>query len=1186
MADTKGVSPIFVNGIPLDALNNALKNSGQALFTAPKTNDDNKFWSSMAALVETPNAEVFEVGLNAPKRINTMSFEVARFPHRGALFYQDSTGTWKPVLSEGGSPLTWLITDSLPSAIPAWGAVGKLVGSTSRPHPQHFGAGHWVKKSWVFRPIEGTRFRVVMSRRVGVRSKPPVDTTPARKPVAYPMGVRHFDIGFVVRDRDDVPLTLRSGTNVAEFETFASTSDLLGSPVDFSLRENRASDLIKGAMWRCEPQPITNAVVNLYADARDPRGNAQVVDRFLIDPITTGVHLNLYYSNQVPDRTQFQASDDPLSFPATRAAGGVGITDTGLLFSGDQSGYVDIDNTAVKFNANKPFWLGMVIQPQFEMTDTSPHVFLDTGALRIEWDGVRLLAALGGAVLVRDDFRFIANQNITLVVSYDGADEFCLYLGGTCDSAIPYDTRNRPTTVDPSIRIGGAVGDDPGISDFRLATLILKAEDPPGMDVYQQFDEMAHDFVVKPTFKADDLSTTDNAILRYDPSLQTPGDGSINPYGFVGGTGDEYALIEWTPINRDFKLHKGYLVFDPVKAKYFKFEFTNLVAQPYDAFTPTTRRVQVFPNYLVGSTVTTKASNNPSSAIPLQASGGGPKYADESRLYLNQAKSAPATTYSPTLAVYSSDAVIAAKLREQSSLYNFQPWQQSPTQPKFAQVGRHVYETVEVKHTSRVAYFVALNSIAMFRVDHATSDDTDQYLELFHDTANLDDTNGLGGWDFVEGGIVIPSQEGLTSATAVSRAFASRRKVTGLQFASQQSPPVQLLPDPDFDDPTMTNWVGWGDASISSSTQYAGDVGTTALVQRDLDQRYWNVVEDTYATWDDIEGIDFDDLQGTPGLRSFGGVASAAGVTVSASGRIYASARVFVSEPLHAPLYVQVVDSGGNVLSQEPMDATPGQVAEWFTSYTIGESGDLVRQDWDDIEAANANWDAVEAKGFWDQVDTTPATLVGELFARVVQVEPTLDSWYMDSLSIYDDSLIWEFSNDGGDTWWPVYDIRNDPHGCFMFPDSRSSLEGRALLWRVTGSRGGQQVNALVIRPLYDSLPLGQPFRDTIQAGGPNVALVDHYPPVTQDARFMLWSKPVPEDWWYGFRQWTLAKGGETPMDDARQSQIVVPEQISEYVADESPRNKNVRLFIPEAIPSPKTTPFYLSETFPVPEEG
>jgi hypothetical protein len=78
---------------------------------------------------------------------------------------------------------------------------------------------------------------------------------------------------------------------------------MLGSPVELSVRENRASDLLQNRMWKCEPQPFSYAVVNLYVDARDAAGNPQVIDRFYLDPITSGVTVNVYHTEDPPTRT-------------------------------------------------------------------------------------------------------------------------------------------------------------------------------------------------------------------------------------------------------------------------------------------------------------------------------------------------------------------------------------------------------------------------------------------------------------------------------------------------------------------------------------------------------------------------------------------------------------------------------------------------------------------------------------------------------------------------------------------------------------------------------------------------------------------------------------------------------------------------------------------------------------------
>jgi hypothetical protein len=50
--------------------------------------------------------------------------------------------------------------------------------------------------------------------------------------------------------------------------------------------------------WLSKPNPSKFAVESLYFDMRDDLGEATVVDRLLIDPITPGVYFHIYYSNE------------------------------------------------------------------------------------------------------------------------------------------------------------------------------------------------------------------------------------------------------------------------------------------------------------------------------------------------------------------------------------------------------------------------------------------------------------------------------------------------------------------------------------------------------------------------------------------------------------------------------------------------------------------------------------------------------------------------------------------------------------------------------------------------------------------------------------------------------------------------------------------------------------------------
>lgn len=1128
---TPTIAPVFVGGIPLSELTKALTEN-QRLLAAQKAHAAEQFWSSPRRQDTDKTREVYEVSLNSAKLVNALAFELAHFPHRSALFYKDlKTGAWTPLQTIHNWDIDIPVTNSVPAVL-----TPPPTGSTE--HPQHYGAGHWVSRYYHLKPVKARQFRLVMVRIPSPLA--PVDR--ARKKVAYSLGVRGFDIGYKVWERKDVPVTPRHPIIVTERDTFASTTDILGSPVSISVRENRASDLLKGSTWRSEPQPISNAVVSMYVDARDGRGQAQTIDRFYLEPTTTGASMNVYFSNDTPDQTTFPATDTPLDFPLTRPAGvgGVDASPTGLVFPGS-FGYVDVDNAGVQLNQTRPFWIGMSVEPRFAADEALlHHPFLDTGTLLVEWHDEALWATLGDTTVtysrnaqgsatddtaVTTEPMFTEGEEFPFAVGYDG-ETLSLFVDGQVRTATvtPFKVVKAPVTasgMSAYLRIGGVqVGDDqnPGVGKFRLGAMIVKAETPPAS---------LDDFFLDPADFVNNQS--DNALLRQLPQYQTTGAGSINPLGFVGGPGNRYEDLVWAPINRDYRLAKGYVVFNPVKAKYFKFEFTNLVAQTYDDYSPKVRTVKVFPTALVYSRVSTSASNNTArgGATTSQSAASTLFFGDQARLYTNTRPAQPDATYTPTAGVYSTDPKIALSLRAKSMYHNLQAWHARVITPRFVDVQKHRYEQIEVSHTQRVAYFVGLSKIVMSRLDYTTGDDTEQYLEPFSDSINMiadEDGQPIGGWNLDDGWLATPDEMGVgQTVRTLSKVFASQRRVTGLQFATQQTPPVQLLPDPDLDDPTLANWRGFGDAQVTASDAFSTDIGTMAEVKRDSTANFWDVIESRYDSWDEMEelGLTWDDLEASGNINPEGGLSAATSHAVSPRGRLYAAARVYALADLSAPLYVQIVASNGRVLAEEAIDVKAGQIAEWYAAYTIGESGEEIGLTWDQMDAIG-NWDAVEAKGTWDQVAETSLTHIGRVTARVVQVEPTADSWFVDNVSLFDDAIIWEFSNNGGRTWYPAYDIRNDPHGTFMFPDDGNDYDGLGLRWRVIGTREHQRIDYLAIRPWYDSLPLGQPYRETIQSGGPNQALIDHYPPITEDPRWQVWDKPIPEEWWFVFRQWLL----------------------------------------------------------------
>ena len=131
------LAPLYADGMPLDALADAVRLQGGATSAATRTQ---RFWAAPPRQNGDPTREVFSFALSSPQLVNTVQLQVSRFPCRVWLQYQSAEGVWQPLCDPNGSPLTLTIADSLPAIIPAG------VSGTAKLHPQHFGAGHWVQQ--------------------------------------------------------------------------------------------------------------------------------------------------------------------------------------------------------------------------------------------------------------------------------------------------------------------------------------------------------------------------------------------------------------------------------------------------------------------------------------------------------------------------------------------------------------------------------------------------------------------------------------------------------------------------------------------------------------------------------------------------------------------------------------------------------------------------------------------------------------------------------------------------------------------------------------------------------------------------------------------------------------------------------------------------------------------------------
>ena len=1137
------VAPAYADGIPVHKVTPP--------HIAKISNQD--FWSSPVREAGDPRSEQVTVSLGQARLINYVSLDVAHFPHTLTIWWWTGSA-WSQLMSNASTPLRIITTGSVPSVVdnPAARSVGL--------NPWHYGAGHWVHHDEPVVPVTTTRLLLRMTRLARTSGSQKFPVSPQRKFVPYPLGLRNLDFGSRLLSSSDVPSTPRDPVTLSQRQPFTTTVDVNGSPVQVALRENRACDLLRGQVWRCAPQPHTDAVVSLYLDGRDAEGNAQLIDRFYINPVTSGVRLNLYYAPLPPPAgVSFAGLDDPL-LPSLIVADGTtlpAVSAAGIVFR-DSPGWLTLSSQGTGTTADSPWWAGIEIMPGFSSSDDGTYVVADAGVLQLSYVSgtwqVTMPAASpqdgpsnvpSGAVLGSWAFEFEAGDRIQFVAGYDGASFFAW----SPRASMYLSPAQGPVPPAPRFRFGGLENPDPSgqvlSGNYTLAAFVLKQEVISATDgdlggIPQPFQDFAADaagYVYPPL--PGESSSTDNSVARFSTQYLL---GGTCPWGFVGGLGQAYQACSWIPVQRDFTLARGYLEFDPVLASAWKFEFTSLQPEPYEYL----KTQGVTALFMPQEAQPSAAAQNPTT----------PAVLDEG-LTVNQSvapsvnfSDAPAASPDPdpsqppaTEALYASQPEGIGFLAAQGgALMNFQPWQVPAVAAKQAVAGRHNYRTAEVTLASRVAYFVAIAGLEMFRVDYTAADDTEMYLETFSDAAFIDaSTLTPGGWQLVPGaGLTAPSN--LSGPARVESAVLnSLHGVTGVQFATVQSDPVQLLNDPDFSQDEFASWGPVGDALPLASSEVSSQLGTMVSVSRgqgspQLDTPFapasWAWLESQYATWKDVETQfpSWHDFGLPPVSSAMGGIAyTSPPVATTAAGRVYAAARVFSPVALTAPLYLQLLDGPtGAVIAEEEQFVAGGTVTEWFAGFTLG-TGEPSQNTWADEEAAFPTWAAIAAAApTWGEMDTSVIPLGTTVSARLIQKVSTADAWDVDNISIFEDALVWEFSNDGGTTWQAAYDIRNNPRGAVTFAPPAPGA-GTQLRWRVSAYRPGVAVSSLAIRPWYVTWPHGIMPRPSGIGHGPNLAPQDHYAAVENDPRWQMSSSPLPEAWFFRVRQ---ALGLQSPASD------------------------------------------------------
>lgn len=585
------------------------------------------------------------------------------------------------------------------------------------------------------------------------------------------------------------------------------------------------------------------------------------------------------------------------------------------------------------------------------------------------------------------------------------------------------------------------------------------------------------------------------------------------------GTDDFYEARRWSPIPRSYSLQKGYVHVPPTRAKYWKFEFTNLVAEPYESFVPILRRTKFFPTAMVKALEESVAfghaeeANLPGMTVAT-AITDQTRYRDALAALRRQGAQLDPSQYRPTESLYVIDPESQARLRDEAWTFGFMPWHQDDAAyPRFDRVGKHEYEIVEVLHRLKVAFFVGLRTIKAYRVRVEAEENTEIYFDCYNDTRNLEPAFG---WTFNPG--YLTSLGTTPPVSFESRVMLSRSPVRAVQFATVQSDPLQLVPDHSFRNAAFWGTYNWdnpdfwlkvgnphilyspGEYTVTVIRQSSPAPLPEGSVSRTINRK---IVDPIFSFRQLVENPD----EGAEGTRT-------PLIPISPEGRVFVAARFTMLTDQTSPLYLQVYDDQDNLVMERAMPGRRGETVEdYFEIDTTGISG---------------------------------------IRTRLVQKGVSDDIWKVASQAVFEDSVVWEFSVNGGDDWFPANLIRNNDNGILTFP-----VPGNQMKYRARTYRDNVWVSAIKIRPHY--LGVGN-ARASSNNRGPNLSVYDSDIPIHEDPMFTQWKRPIPWWWFAESRRFPLLTIGEAASTEFSNTfGRPVSETVDEPTADASAEVIKVR---------------------------
>lgn len=992
-------STLSVNGYPVNVIDVARRSRSQnGWFSLPSYGGS-----------EVDEEVAVRFALGTLRNINAITFKVAKVPCNWRVEYLDeNTGRLLPVMSKDGRVLSGTITEwARPKkhSPPEADFLQFDIASKERG---------WRRYAFDILPIRTSVVLITLDRKLNVSQ---LFSLP--NPVAYSVGLKDVSFWWRIVSEEDLPPD----------DEPIKVKNLLGYTEKYeagSMHPGLALDGSETAHWVSAPQPYADSVVPMYLDIRQDWdvSTGFYFDHLFLDPVWPGPRVNIYWSNDDSTGTAWFLSRRTAT--GTIQGGAKVVPKKGLVCSA-ATDRVKFQNVRA-FEIQRDWAIGCVYVPSYGSN-------VSGSTKRWLWQ-IELNSGNGLGLCfdpVDDSFKVIdqwSNVLASFPVTFASGSERVLVLGyswGEEDPDVPQGWYLHFAPVQyPSVSYSYSVGTPFNHMDLAVTGLSIGGN-------IDGTDQSARGTIRHFWIRNDTWSTS-----YLDAFMQ-------HPYEYVNGIGSRdrsnghyrcmfkasfwtdatarfgpddgwWEAKEWTPIPRDYTLHRDLYQLPGVKAKYLKLEFTNLVKQPFSFSwnqTPVLLEHRAFPDPLIRWYEGLSAKQK----MAIERFGFSPVFLNP---FGNEAETrTPPVPQRASQGITTSGSITRLSTSWSSSDDEVAKHRRHRLQSipiRFMQKGRHQYAVEVVRPEKNEAYFVGLKNIILYRRNSTSQNHLADYIEEFEDNVAIAYTN-------------MTRESGYLYATQQGQIFRSERlgfhnKIRAVQFAAVTSDwwsrftnDQILLRDvshlQDSANTRRTMVLGQYSGTFENQVMFAPITsGAGAYGTRTKANIFINP---STGTWDSSESWDMSD--------SWDGAIDPFATT---GARVSAFVRIMVPDGGLGTYAFRLYTGGipGTLVAQKVTRLTPGVWHELSLAY-VSSNG---HQDWT---------------------------------VEILQTDTNVDEpFVIAALGIFIHSVHWEISEDSS-TWYPILHV-NNPNGYLQLSGNSNNIYIRA-----TAIRPGATISAYHVVPVF-----------------------------------------------------------------------------------------------------------------------